>query len=211
MLLVCTPAGISSTKGYACILHPNQQLNKVAWHVAGCNLFALAAKTGLADVVQFVGERAGLAQHAVKESVNAPDVNGRTALHHAVVRSANAMVELLLDFGASVRAADCHGNRPLHLATSTQIAETLVNAGADVCALNNLQQTAAARLEVLGLAPVLVRYLTRQRVPGVLGTGLSPRQFAALVALALIVAAFVAFYVAVLDHSLSIPWVVRPS
>ena len=70
-------------------------------------------------------------QHA---DVNAPQNDGATALHWAVYRSDQQMVDLLLRSGANPKAANREGSTPLWLASingKAGIIEALVKAGAD--------------------------------------------------------------------------------
>ena len=55
-----------------------------------------------------------LIKHGI--SVNEPDINGATALHHAVNIGSFEMTELLIDIGADVNLADRSGTVPLHIA-----------------------------------------------------------------------------------------------
>jgi ankyrin repeat protein len=48
--------------------------------------------------------------------VNATNAAGETALHGAVYRGSNAIVQMLVDRGANVDAADKMGRTPLSLA-----------------------------------------------------------------------------------------------
>ena len=85
-----------------------------------------AAKTGDLEAV-----RALLEQHV---DVNAPEVDGTTALHWAVVKGGAEVVNLLVNAGASVMAANRYGVVPLSLAAQTgsaAIVERLLEAGAD--------------------------------------------------------------------------------
>ncbi|MEE8129441.1 MAG: ankyrin repeat domain-containing protein [Vicinamibacterales bacterium] len=66
--------------------------------------------------------------------VNAPAVDGSTALHWAVHRGANELVDLLIDAGADVTVANRYGVRPLSLASvigRADVIERLLEAGAN--------------------------------------------------------------------------------
>jgi ankyrin repeat protein len=70
-----------------------------------------------------------------KSDVNAPQVDGATALHWAVYRGDVAMVDLLLGAGANVASANREGVTPLAMASlygHLPIVERLLQAGADV-------------------------------------------------------------------------------
>lgn len=117
-------------------------------------MFVVAAHEGLPEFVLGLGDAPGLLPpDLLIAALGATDAHGRTALHHAVVRGSVSMVEALLDTGAAPSPADCHGNRPLHLVASAEIARLLLDAGASACAVNNLGQTASDRLTALAAAP----------------------------------------------------------
>src|SRR5688572_6584422 len=67
-----------------------------------------AAMRGRLDAVRALVQR--------KADVNAPQVDGTTALHWAVRQDDLAMAELLIGAGASVSAANREGVRPMQLA-----------------------------------------------------------------------------------------------
>jgi ankyrin repeat protein len=50
------------------------------------------------------------------ESSNAKDINGWTPLHEAVLRSSEAIIELLIESGADVNAVTVYGDTALNLA-----------------------------------------------------------------------------------------------
>jgi len=72
------------------------------------------------------------------DDVNLQDEPGMTTLHHAVntnVRGSRLeMVKLLLQRGANVHAVDDTFHTPLHLASHTETAQVLLDAGDDVYA-----------------------------------------------------------------------------
>src|SRR6266850_2236617 len=69
-----------------------------------------------------------------KADVNAPQVDGATALHWAVYRDDPEAADLLIKAGAKIDAASREGITPLHMASlygSLPIMERLLKAGAD--------------------------------------------------------------------------------
>ncbi len=84
-----------------------------------------------AEKMDRAGIRALLKQHA---DVNAPQVDGMTALHWATYQDDLEMVQLLLRSGATVKAANRYGVTPLSLACTngnSAIVEMLLESGAD--------------------------------------------------------------------------------
>src|SRR5579862_1336678 len=103
---------------------------------------ALGASSAPAPLIETVKQGDLVAIRALlqqKVDVNAPAVDGTTALHWAAYRDDLATVELLLRAGADARAANRYGVTALSLAAengSAPIIERLVAAGADAtCAL----------------------------------------------------------------------------
>jgi len=98
-----------------------------------CSSFA-AGKSDVADAVMngdMVALRALLQQ---KADVNAPRVDGSTALHWAVFRDRLEAARLLIGAGAKVDAANREGVTPLHMASTygnPVMIKTLLDAGAD--------------------------------------------------------------------------------
>lgn len=97
--------------------------------------------------------------------VDAPDLDGRTALHHAVQRGLVAQTTLLLERGANPNARDAREAMPLHLALSPRddddalaVAKLLLEAGADPRAKNGQGFTPAQ----LGYASDVQAYLQRE-------------------------------------------------
>jgi ankyrin repeat protein len=87
---------------------------------------ATAAKNGDAAAVRALLQK--------KVDVNAPEVDGTTALHWAVHKDALDIVDLLIRAGANVKAANRYGAAPLTLACTNgnaEIALRLLKAGAD--------------------------------------------------------------------------------
>jgi ankyrin repeat protein len=95
---------------------------------------AAAADAPLADAMEKMDRaavRALLQRHA---DVNAPQVDGMTALHWAAYQDDVESVELLLRAGATVKAANRYGITPLTLAITngdSAMVEALLKAGAD--------------------------------------------------------------------------------
>jgi len=97
---------------------------------------ALAVKTG--DKAAF---HALLQQHV---DVNAPEVDGTTALHWAVRSDDLELVDRLIRAGANVKAANRYGLTPLYLACvngNPAMIEKLLKAGADANAVSNEGET----------------------------------------------------------------------
>ena len=67
--------------------------------------------------------------------------DGATALHIAVERGAAEIAHLLLAAGADVSAQDDNGNTALHLCTTTETLQLLLNAGADSGMHNHVGMT----------------------------------------------------------------------
>ena len=96
---------------------------------------ALAAPSDVADAAMR-GDRAAIrAAVAKKANVNAPQVDGTTALHWAVERDDMEMVDLLIRGGARITAKTREGVTPLQLAATNGNAamiDRLLKAGAQV-------------------------------------------------------------------------------
>jgi ankyrin repeat protein len=114
---------------------------RLATRVSGCAL-ALAVSVASvaaaeAPLVQAVKKGDAAAVRTLlqqKANVNAPEVDGTTALHWAANRDDLAMVDQLIRAGANVKAADRYGITPLSLAAtngSAAVIERLLKAGAD--------------------------------------------------------------------------------
>lgn len=102
--------------------------------VAASSLAAAVTGSAVADAAKdgdIAALQALLAQHA---DVNAPQVDGGTALHWAAYRDDLAMTRLLLKAGAGAKASNRYGVTPLSLACTNgngAIVELLLEAGAN--------------------------------------------------------------------------------
>jgi uncharacterized protein len=93
-----------------------------------------AGKSAVADAAMHGDKAAVRALIQQKADVNAPQVDGATALHWAVRADDLELTDLLLRSGAHVSAANAEGATPLLLAAqngNTAIIERLLQAGAD--------------------------------------------------------------------------------
>lgn len=105
--------------------------------VIGCLLasgMSAAARSEVADAVMQGDRPAVRALLAKKADVNAPQIDGTTALHWAVRANDLEMTEMLLKAGAKASAANQSGATPMLLASmngSAAILERLIQAGAD--------------------------------------------------------------------------------
>jgi uncharacterized protein len=117
-------------------------LDTVSHHVSGAVvgllLFgataAAATPSEIADAAMRGDREAVRAALARKADVNAPQVDGTTALHWAVERDDVELAELLLTAGARVTARTREGVMPLQLATingSVRLLGRLIRSGAD--------------------------------------------------------------------------------
>jgi len=109
----------------------------------GLNLAALilsavalsaAAEAPLADAMEKMDRAAVRALLQRRADVNAPQVDGMTALHWAAHQDDLESVELLVRAGANVKAVNRYGVAPLTLAVTNgdgAMVETLLKAGAD--------------------------------------------------------------------------------
>jgi len=93
-----------------------------------------AARSDVADAVM-KGDAAAVRKLVVaKADVNAPQVDGATALHWAVYRDNLELADLLLRSGADVKAVNREGVTPLAMASlygNPAMIERLLKAGAD--------------------------------------------------------------------------------
>jgi ankyrin len=97
-------------------------------------LVAGAGKSEIADAAQR-GDRAAVQKLILqKVDVNAPQVDGATALHWAVYRQDNELADALIRGGANVKAANRVGMTPLAMAAlygNAALIDRLIKAGAD--------------------------------------------------------------------------------
>jgi ankyrin repeat protein len=97
-------------------------------------MLAAAVKSEVADAAKEGNKPLVRALLQQKADVNAPQVDGATALHWAVERNDLELTDLLMSAGAQVSAANKAGATPLLLATingNAVIIERLIAAGAD--------------------------------------------------------------------------------
>ena len=95
---------------------------------------AAAGKSEVADVAMRGDTAAVRTLLAQRADVNAPQVDGATALHWAAYRSDKELVDMLIRAGANVRVANREGATPLWLASvngDAAIIQALITAGAD--------------------------------------------------------------------------------
>ncbi|KAL4118454.1 hypothetical protein PRIC2_010779 [Phytophthora ramorum] len=111
-----TPLLVAAERGYSALI------KLLVGRGASINSEAHDGKTGLS-----VATRQGevetcriliklLADRDELNIVNVPDIDGRTALHYAASKGSLELVELLVQHGAAVNAADYHGDTPTNLA-----------------------------------------------------------------------------------------------
>jgi uncharacterized protein len=97
-------------------------------------LVAGAGKSDIADAAQR-GERAAVQQLILqKADVNAPQVDGATALHWAAYRQDLELADMLIRAGANVKATNRTGVTPLEMASlygNPLLIDRLIKAGAD--------------------------------------------------------------------------------
>ena len=108
-------------------------LNLAALVLSAVGLSA-AADAPLADAMEKMDRAAVRALLQRRADVNAPQVDGMTALHWAAHQDDLESVELLVSAGANVKAVNRYGIAPLTLAVTNgdgAMVETLLKAGAD--------------------------------------------------------------------------------
>jgi uncharacterized protein len=114
--------------------HPLHSILAAALVVLAASSAAAAGKSDVADAAM-KGDKAALRTLVQKKAdVNAPQVDGATALHWAVYRDDGESADLLIKAGAKVDAKNREGVTPLAMATlfgSAKMVERLLAAGAD--------------------------------------------------------------------------------
>jgi len=106
----------------------------VACLLSAVTLPAAAADAPLADAMEKMDRAAVRALLQRRADVNAPQVDGMTALHWATYQDDAESAELLVRAGANVKAANRYGITPLTLAITngnSALVEMLLQAGAD--------------------------------------------------------------------------------
>lgn len=99
----------------------------------GLTLLALAAAEGKLESIKVLINNNNNNNIDNNNGVNERDVNGKTALHHAVISGGNEeIVELLIKIGAKVDARDKHGFTPLFYSSDVEMIKKLLEGGADV-------------------------------------------------------------------------------
>src|SRR5215470_4826482 len=86
--------------------------------LAGAGLWATDRDPALVEAVRKADTEAVRALIQKRADVNAPEVDGMTALHWAVQRDSLETVDVLLRAGASVRAVNRYGVSPLSIAAT---------------------------------------------------------------------------------------------
>jgi len=109
-------------------------VSSAALVVIASAMVAGAGRSEIADAAQR-GDRAAVQTLILqKADVNAPQVDGATALHWAVYREDVELADLLIRNGANVNAANRTGTTPLAMAAlygNTALIDRLIKAGAD--------------------------------------------------------------------------------
>ena len=130
--------------------------------LAAANLASAAAEAPLADAMEKMDRAAVRALLQRRADVNAPQVDGMTALHWAAYQDDVESVELLVRAGANVKAANRYGVAPLTLAVTNgnnAMVDMLLKAGADPNTTLPGGETAlmtAARVGVLASVKALI-------------------------------------------------------
>jgi uncharacterized protein len=133
-----------------------------AFLLAAANLSSAAADAPLADAMEKMDRAAVRALLQRRADVNAPQVDGMTALHWAAYRDDVESVELLVRAGANVKATNRYGVAPLTLAITngnSAMVDRLLKAGADPNTTLPGGETAlmtAARVGVLASVKALI-------------------------------------------------------
>jgi ankyrin len=106
----------------------------VALLIVGTTTFMMGAGSDVADAVMKGDTAAFRKLLAAKADVNAPQVDGATALHWAVYRDDLESADLLIKAGANVMAVNREGSTPLFMASlygNPKMIDRLIKAGAD--------------------------------------------------------------------------------
>eukprot|EP00607_Mallomonas_marina_P007865 CAMPEP_0182419486 /NCGR_PEP_ID=MMETSP1167-20130531/3938_1 /TAXON_ID=2988 /ORGANISM="Mallomonas Sp, Strain CCMP3275" /LENGTH=175 /DNA_ID=CAMNT_0024594443 /DNA_START=102 /DNA_END=629 /DNA_ORIENTATION=+ len=74
-------------------------------------------------------------------NVNEQDDTGYSPIHAAVSYGHMQLVEILIRLGANPNLTDVDGDTPLHVCEKTEVAELLIDNGANPSALNNSNQS----------------------------------------------------------------------
>src|SRR6185295_17940518 len=125
-------------------------------------LSAAPVDARLAEAVKKGDKATAAALLQQKVDVNAPEIDGTTALHWAVRADDLALADKLLAGGAKVKVSNRYGVTPLYLASlngSAPMLEKLLKAGADANEVGNEGETAlmtAARTGNVAAAKVLL-------------------------------------------------------
>lgn len=109
-------------------------LSAAALLLSAVNLSAASADAPVADAMEKMDRAAVRALLQRKADINAPQVDGMTALHWAAYQDDLESVELLVRAGANAKAANRYGITPLTLAITngdSAMVEALLKAGAD--------------------------------------------------------------------------------
>src|SRR5262245_7256972 len=137
-------------------------LHPAAMLLSAATLSSAAAEAPLADAMEKMDRAAVRALLQRRADVNAPQVDGMTALHWAAYQDDLESVELLVRAGANVKATNRYGIAPLMLAVAngnSAMVETVLKAGADPNTTLPGGETAlmtAARVGVLASVKALI-------------------------------------------------------
>jgi ankyrin repeat protein len=132
--------------------------------ISGLVVLSAPPDTRLADAVKKGDKVSAAALLQQKVDVNAPEVDGTTALHWAVRSDDLALVDKLIAGGAKVNVANRYGVTPLYLASlngSAPMLDKLLKAGADANEVGTEGETAlmtAARTGNVDAAKVLLAH-----------------------------------------------------
>lgn len=133
----------------------------------GCTALVVAAKHGHVNVLRVLinADAASATMH--KQSLESVllrcDQHGRSALHHAALRSHVDAIRQLVEAGSNVDAADIKGFTPLHLCSATAPARVLIEAGADVLTTDNAGHTPLQHMDAVLVTSAPLLSLLRQR------------------------------------------------